>query len=89
MEAERAMIGGNWEAKHNPLHRELLQDAAIIGGDWEAKHNPLHRGLLQDAAIIESNLEAIHNIIIEEALYKHDAKETDFDTCRTDVAAAP
>ena len=67
MEAERAMIGGNWEAIHNPLHRELLQDAAII----------------------EGNLEAIHNIIIEEALYKHDAKETDFDTCRTDVAAAP
>ena len=67
MEAERAMIGGNWKAIHNPLHRELLQDAAIIGG----------------------NLEAIHNIIIEEALYKHDAKETDFDTCRTDVAAAP
>ena len=63
MEAERAMIGGNWEAKHNPLHRELLQDAAII----------------------EGNLEAIHNIIIEEA---YDAKETDFDTCRTDVAAA-
>lgn len=67
MEAERAMIGGNWEAKHNHLHRELLQDAAII----------------------EGNLEAIHNIIIEEALYKYDAKETDFDTCRTDVAAAP
>ena len=67
MEAERAMIGGNWEAIHNPLHCELLQDAAII----------------------EGNLGAIHNIIIEEALYKHDAKETDFDTCRTDVAAAP
>jgi hypothetical protein len=64
-------------------------ERAMIGGNWEAKHNPLHRGLLQDAAIIEGNLEAIHNIIIEEALYKHDAKETDFDTCRTDVAAAP
>lgn len=89
MEAERAMIGGNWEAKHNHLHCELLQNTAIIGGNWEAIHTPLHRGLLQDASIIEGNLEAIHNIIIEEALYKHDAKETDFDTCRIDVAAAP
>ena len=30
MEAEQAMIGGDWEAKHNHPHRELLQDAAII-----------------------------------------------------------
>lgn len=61
----------------------------MIGYNREAIHNHLHCELLQNTAIIEGNLEAIHNIIIEKALSKHDAKETDIDTCRTDVAAAP